>query len=153
MVHVRMDGIDQYHARHLLAMADNEHTVDESAKVVSNENVRAGNRSAIEEPVQFVGNIRGGARRIRRVAPTETGAIVRTNASKATDLRLNQLPNNGGFGWTSLQDDSGTPRTRTVDVKPQPTDVHEFSGGRIAIAFPLRHRQLKYGAGCNDQSH
>ena len=72
---------------------------------------------------------RAGAWLTGRVAPTETGAIARTNTGKSTDLWLNQLPNNRRVVWTSLHDDGGTPRTRTADVKPQPTDVHEFAGG------------------------
>lgn len=135
------------------SMARGEHTDVEPAEFVSNQNVRTGNRSAGEEAVQLIGNIRTGARLVGRIAPTETGTIVRTNTGKSTDLRLNQLPSNGRVVWTSLHDDSGTPRTRAVNVKPQPTDVHEFAAGRIAIAFPLRHRQLKYGAGSNNQGH
>src|SRR5712671_2890326 len=148
-----MNGIDEHHARDLLAISRSEHTKVECAEVVPNKHVRFGNRSASEEAVQLVGDIRAAARLIGRVAPTETGAIVRTNTGKSTDLWLNQLPDNGGVVWTGLQDDGGTPRARTVDVKPQPTDVHEFAGGRIAIALPLRHRELEYCARSNKQGH
>ena len=118
-----------------------------------NENVRDGDRSAGQEEIQLVGNIRAGTLLIGRVAPTEAGAIVGTNTGKSTDPGLNQLPNDGGVVWTRLHDDGGTPRTRAVDVKPQPTNVHEFSGGRIAMALPLRHRELKYTAGGDNQGH
>src|SRR5712671_7401235 len=148
-----MNGIDEHHARDLLAISRSEHTKVECAEVVPNKHVRFGNRSASEEAVQLVGDIPAGARLIGRVAPTETGAIVRTNTGKSTDLWLNQLPDNGGVIWTGLHDDGRTPRARTVDVKPQPTDVHEFAGGRIAMAFPLRHRKLKYCTRSNDHSH
>ena len=76
---------------------------------------------------------RAGAWLTGRVAPTETGAIVGTNTGKFTDVWLNQLPDNGRVVWTGLHDDGGTPGARTVDVKPQPTNVHEFSGGRVAM--------------------
>jgi hypothetical protein len=91
-------------------MARGEHTDVEPAEVVPDDNVRASNRSAGEEAVQFAGNIRTGARLIGRFAPTQTGAIVGTNTGKSTDLRLNQLPNNGRVVWTTLHDDGWTSR-------------------------------------------
>jgi len=147
---VWMDRIDEHHAYHLLAMARCEHAEVERAEVVSNQNVRAGNRSAGEQPLQFVGNIQTAARLIGRVTPTETSAIVGTDAGKCADLRLNQLPNNRGVVWASLHNNGGTPRARTVDVKAEPADVNEFARGRVAMAFPLRHRELKHCAGSNN---
>jgi hypothetical protein len=38
-------------------------------------------------------------------------------------------------------------------VKPQATNIHEFAGRRVAMAFPLRHRELKYGASDNNQGN
>lgn len=153
MVNVGMDGIDKHHARDFVAMARGEDPEVESAEVVPHEDVRAGNRSAGEEAVQFVGDIRAGARLIGRAAPTKTGAIVGTNTGKSTDLRLNELPNKGRVVWTGLQDGCGAACAGTVDVKSQSTDVHEFARRRIAIVFPFRHRQLKYGASDNNQGH
>src|SRR6266853_1930300 len=134
---VWIDRIDEHHACHLLAMARGQHAEVERAEVVPNQNVRAGNRSAGEETLQFVGNIQTAARLIGRVTPTETSAIVGTHAGKFADLRLNQLPNNRGVVWTSLHDDNGTSYACTVDVQSQPTNVHEFAWGRIAMAVPL----------------
>jgi len=131
-----MDGIDEHYACDFLAVARGEHAEVECAEIVPDENVRCGNRSAGQEAVQFVGDIRAAARLIGRVAPAKAGAIVGTNAGKSADLWLNQLPDNGGVVWTSLHDDGRTPRTRAVDVKPQPTNVHEFAGWRIEVTFP-----------------
>jgi len=147
---VWMDRIDEHHARDLLTMARGEHAKVECAEVVPNENVGSRNRSAGEQALQFVGNIRAAARLIGRVAPTETSAIVGTDAGKCADLRLNQLPNNRGVVWASLHNNGGTPRARTVDVKAEPADVNEFARGRVAMAFPLRHRELKHCAGSNN---
>jgi len=146
-----MGCIDEHHAHDLLAMAGGKYTDVVCSEGGSNENVSAGNQSAGEEALQFVGNIRTGARLMGSVAPTETGAIVGTNVGKSTDLWLHQLPNNGSVAQTGIHDDRGTSRARTVDVKAQPTDVDEFAGTRIAVAFPLRHRELKYGTGGYNQ--
>jgi hypothetical protein len=92
MVYVRMDGIDEHHACDFLSMASGEYTKVECSEIMPNENVRARNVSAGEEPFEFAGDIRAAARLIWRVAPTKTGTIVRTHTRRFTDLRLNQLP-------------------------------------------------------------
>jgi hypothetical protein len=134
-------------------MSSGEHTKIECAEVVPNQNVRAAHRSTGEQRGQFVGNIQTTARLIGRVTSTKTSAIVGTNTRKPADRWLNQVPNNRGVIWTGLQDDDGTSRARTVDVKVQPTGVDEFARRRITMAFPFRHRKLIYGAGSDDQSH
>src|SRR5580704_7220018 len=141
-----MDGIDEHHARNLLTMARGEHTEVDGAEVVPNENVRSGNRGAGEQALQFAGNIYAGPRLIGRVAPSKTGAIVRTSPGKSSDLWLNQLPNNRRVVWTGLHDYGGTSCTRAVDVEAATHQCPRVFRGRIAMALPLRHRELKYSA-------
>jgi hypothetical protein len=49
MVHVGMDGVDEHHARNLLAMARGEHVEVECAEVVPNQDVRSGDSSIGEK--------------------------------------------------------------------------------------------------------
>ena len=151
-MHIGVDGIDEHHARDLLAMAPREHAKVKCAEVVSNEDIRAGNCGAGQEAIEFIGNIQTTARLVGRVAPTKTGAIVGANAGKSADLWLNELPNNGRVVRSGFQYDGRTAHARTVDVKPQPTNVYEFAGGRIEMIFPQRHRELKYCAGGDNQT-
>ena len=58
---VRMDRIDEHHARDFLAVSSGEYAKVECAEVVPNQNVRAGHRSTGEQPRQFV---QAGGRRV-----------------------------------------------------------------------------------------
>lgn len=84
-------------------------------------------RRALKQEVEFMGFLPHRARRRTKVAPGQSGAIVRAHPSEASDLRQHKTPVEGKITRARHQDIRRTALPAAVDVQPVSADVDELA--------------------------
>src|ERR1039458_6470713 len=127
-------------------------TLIHSTDVMSHQHDGAGDFGLKQKFMQLGGDMVGVARSWQRVAPAETGAVIRADASGAGEHRLDPSPGHRVVSQTRFQYDGGRTATCANDVHPVAIDGVESAGRLIRRPKEVKSDRVE-GAAAGQGSH
>ena len=119
---------------------------DKAAERVPHEHVAFARRDLCEHYGELVDNPVERPRPRRRVTPSETRAIVRTDTREFRDLRLDDGPTERRSGDPGFEQHHWTALARAHGMQPMATNVNQATWRTVPLALPPSAEALIEGA-------
>src|SRR5690606_19824923 len=113
---VRVRGVNQDHALHLVWMLPGEYSGIQTAERMPNQHIRPFDSSVLQQRFQFAGVLLRVTRLRADVTPPQSGAVISANAGTPGNLRLNPHPVGDGPRLKRIEDDRRAALAHTGDV-------------------------------------
>src|SRR5215217_5364053 len=142
---LRMRRVDQGYARNLVGVAGGIHLRIQSSKGVAYQHVGSFSVGALEQGMEFAGDVPGVPGFRTSLAPAHPRTVVGTHARALCELLLHPDPVGRHTEVGGFQDHRGATLSHAVDVHETTIDVHHFAGREIGTLVYLRGYDLVDG--------
>src|SRR5215216_3757658 len=139
---LRMRGVDQGHTRNLVGVPGGIHLRIQSSEGVAYQHVGAFSVGALEQGMEFAGDVPGVPGFRTSLAPAHPRTVVGAHLGSLGELLLHPDPPGRHTKVGSFQDHRGAAFSDAVDVHEVAIHVYHFAGRRIATLLYLRGDSL-----------